>query len=158
VVSPQVLFVLLTYPVHRHANDKMMSFSKHIETLFRYAVAGILAITGHLAVLLSLVEVCGTNPTIAAAVSFTVAFGLNFSLARYFVFRSDRDAVMDQLLRFGLVNFSMRGVEYILFVLLFRVVPLHYFVCFFLSLGISNAAKFVIYKALVFRTGSLAES
>ena len=73
----------------------------------------------------------------------------NFWLSRRFVFRATGN-VRSQFSRFLSTTVLMRGVEYLLFLLLYRVFSLHYLLALTISLGLSTCIKFFVYRGLVF--------
>jgi putative flippase GtrA len=116
----------------------------------RYVMAGVLGFTASIVVLIVLVELVELPPATAAAISFAIAFVINFTLARYFIFPNSDGSFTGQLARFGAINFMVRSGEYFLFLVLIGTLAIHYALCLLLSLILSNLIKFFVYRAVVF--------
>jgi putative flippase GtrA len=100
-------------------------------------------------------EVLGWPEEIAVATAIGILLILNFFLSRIYVFRSIK-SVRSQLVRFVAVALTMRGAEYLLFLLLLRVIHVPYLVAMATALVISLGIKFVIYRTWVFSSGGAA--
>jgi putative flippase GtrA len=76
----------------------------------RYLVSGSLATLTHFGVLILLVEIWGTRPTLASAIGFTVSIFVNYTLQYHWTFRS---AVAHRVAfaRYLVVTVTMLGVN-----------------------------------------------
>lgn len=97
-------------------------------------------------------EILGWRQEIAVATAIGVLILLNFALSRIYIFRSIESA-RSQLLRFVAVALTMRGAEYVLFLLLLRMMHVPYLLAMAASMVVSLGIKFIIYRTWVFRTG-----
>jgi putative flippase GtrA len=91
----------------------------------------------------------------AVAISLCVMLVTNYALNRIFVFRAG-GGTTGGFLRFAVTSGAMRGVEYLIFLGLLRYAGLNYLVAFSGALVISNVAKFLLYRTVVF--GATRES
>jgi len=91
----------------------------------------------------------------AVAISLCVMLVTNYALNRIFVFRAG-SGTTGGFLRFAVTSGAMRGVEYLIFLGLLHYAGLNYLVAFSGALVISNVAKFLLYRTVVF--GSTRES
>jgi putative flippase GtrA len=72
---------------------------------------------------------------------------LNFVMIRSFVFRSKRARSRD-LFYYVASAATFRGVEYVIFLILYRLAGLFYVAALLLTLGLSTLVKFVWYRLL----------
>lgn len=93
-------------------------------------------------------ELIGWREEIAVACALAVLLVFNFIVSRRYVFRSSGSS-RAQMPRFVAVALVMRGVEYLLFLALFRRVP--YLPAMAVAMTLSLAVKFCLYRWWVFR-------
>jgi putative flippase GtrA len=141
------------------ANDSTAGFLSRerlrplIGEFARFAAAGLLSygIGAGLAALFR--EVLGLRSEIAVGLSLTILLLTNFGINRVFVFRVSGN-VKGHFARFALASVVLRTAEYLIFVCLLHAFHLQYLVAFTLALVLSNAAKFVLYRTVVFKRHS----
>ncbi len=94
-------------------------------------------------------EILGIPPGIAFAVALACAYAVNFFNNRKWVFASDAAAV-PQVVRFLSVSLGFRLAEYLVFLLLFNILGIHYLFAVLISLSSFYFLKFFVYKEIVF--------
>jgi putative flippase GtrA len=92
-------------------------------------------------------EAFGIEQKLAVAISQSSVLLLNFLMIRVFVFRSKRAARRDLAYYVGSAV-AFRGLEYLLFLVLFELAGLFYFTALLVTLGTSTVVKFVWYRFL----------
>lgn len=112
---------------------------------FRFAVSTCASALVTLGVPLVLHETVGVEQRAAVAISQATALLLNFLMIRIFVFRSNRAAARDFAYYLGSAA-AFRGLEYLLFLVLFEVGKLYYLTALVATLGMSTMLKFVWYR------------
>jgi putative flippase GtrA len=95
-------------------------------------------------------EIVGLREEVSVALTLVILFVTNFWLARRFVFRATGHKGK-QFALFVTTSVAMRGVEYTTFLALLRIFDVYYLLALTLAMGISGAAKFVLYRTVVFR-------
>ena len=141
----------MTHTVDRIPGD---SGSKRVRALIfeaiRFVGSGLLVFPIGLAVSALCHEVLGMREEFAALIALAALIVTNFIVSRKLVFRSSGH-MGRQLPRFIAVALVMRGIEYVLFLALFRYVHIPYLVAMVATLVTSSAFKFVLYRTLVFK-------
>jgi putative flippase GtrA len=94
-------------------------------------------------------ELLGLSENVAVAIALFVAFVVNFSTAKFIVFRSS-GCWKKQALKFLVVSVSFRASEYLGFYILFNVFQIHYILALGIVLMLSLVFKFITYKYWVF--------
>lgn len=94
-------------------------------------------------------ELLGWREEYAGFAAIAVLLLLNFVLARVFVFRSVASVGM-QLPKFLAIALVMRGMEYLLFLTIFKVTKISYLLAMVAALVISSLTKFFLYRSWVF--------
>ena len=94
-------------------------------------------------------EVFRIAEDIAVAVSLATALVVNFLIMRHFVFRSAGHAGK-QFAVFVLSSFSFRLAEFILFMIAFKILGIHYIIALLVSLSISSIVKFFFHRTVTF--------
>jgi putative flippase GtrA len=125
--------------------------SLHRETvrqMFRFALSTVASASATLGLPVVLHELAGVEPQVAVAISQCSVLVLNFVMIRGFVFRSRRTRSRD-LLYYGASAAVFRGLEYLLFLLLFEAARMYYVAALVCTLGASTILKFGWYR-LVF--------
>jgi putative flippase GtrA len=115
----------------------------------RFVGFGVMSYGLGIAISAFLTEIVRLSAEAAVAVSLAILIVVNFWLSRRFVFRATGE-VRSQFSRFLSTTVVMRGVEYLLFLLLYRVVGLHYLLALTVGMGLSTCIKFFLYRGLVF--------
>jgi putative flippase GtrA len=128
----------------------MNALPRRVGTPVRYLLLSALSLALTLGVTAGLHEGFGVSPEISFAVALVVVFLTNFAGMRLWVFRGTRRPVVIQLMGFGLSSLSFRGLEYCLYLLLYRVVGTPYLAAAFAAIGISFAVKYVVYNSWLF--------
>jgi putative flippase GtrA len=94
-------------------------------------------------------ELLGISPGISFAVALACAYIVNFFNNRKWVFSSDAE-VFPQTVRFLAVSLGFRLAEYLVFLLLYGALGLHYLAAVLISLFSFYFLKFFVYKEVVF--------
>jgi putative flippase GtrA len=94
-------------------------------------------------------EVLGISPGISFALALACAYVVNFFNNRKWVFASDADT-LPQAGRFLAISLCFRLAEYLVFLLLYSALGLHYLAAVLLSLFSFYILKFFVYKEVVF--------
>ena len=113
--------------------------------LFRFAVSTCASALITLGIPLVLHEAIGVEQRAAVAISQSTAFLINFVMIRIFVFRSSRAAARDFAYYLASAA-AFRGLEYLLFLVLFEAGKLYYLTALVATLGASTMLKFVWYR------------
>ena len=95
-------------------------------------------------------EISGLREEIAVGLSLAIVLLTNFTLARVFVFRSS-GRVHHELVRFAITSAAMRGVEYLMFLMLLNGLRIGYLVAMTIAMAVSTTLKFFVYRKVVFR-------
>src|SRR3954464_12113709 len=132
------------------SNDRLRAL---LGEFARFAAAGLLSYGVGAGLSALFREVLGLRAEVAVGLSLTILLLTNFGINRAFVFRASGNA-KGEFLRFGIASAVMRGVEFLVFLGLLHLVHLDYLVAFTLALVISNGAKFVLYRTVVFKPAS----
>jgi putative flippase GtrA len=115
----------------------------------RFVGFGVMSYGLGIAISAFLGEVVQLSAEAAVATSLAILIIVNFWLSRRFVFRASGE-IRSQFPRFLGTTVLMRGVEYLLFLLLYRIFSLHYLIALTISMGLSTCFKFFLYRGLVF--------
>lgn len=115
----------------------------------RFVGFGVMSYGLGIAISAFLSEIVKLSAEAAVAASLAILIIVNFWLSRRFVFRATGE-VRSQFPRFLGTTVLMRGVEYMLFLLLYRVFSLHYLMALTIGMGLSTCVKFFLYRGLVF--------
>jgi putative flippase GtrA len=102
-------------------------------------------------------EWIGLTAELATAIALGCLVVFNFAVSRRFVFRAQGRAAA-QLVKFGTASLLMRGMEYMLFVLMLSYGGVHYLVSLAVAMAISATAKFLVYRNFVFNPGARSGS
>lgn len=94
-------------------------------------------------------EILGIPPGISFAVALACAYIVNFFNNRKWVFSSDAE-VFPQTVRFLAVSLGFRLAEYLVFLLLYITLGLHYLAAVLISLCSFYFLKFFVYREVVF--------
>lgn len=124
-------------------------------TFPRYVLAGMASFGANLALAALFHEGFGLDENVAAALSLTGVFMLNFALARSFIWR-DSGNWRRQLVRFGVISASARLGEYLLFFILHNAAGINYLAALATAQGISFVAKFFLYGKFAFNAEGAA--
>jgi putative flippase GtrA len=115
----------------------------------RFVGFGVMSYGLGIAITAFLAEIVHLSAEAAVATSLAILITVNFWLSRRFVFRATGE-IRSQFPRFLATTVLMRGVEYVLFLLLYRVFSLHYLLALTIGMGLSTCIKFFLYRGLVF--------
>jgi len=116
----------------------------------RFVGGGLLSYALGIAISLLLREIVGLREEISVGIALVVLLVTNFWINRLYIFRAS-GAVTGQFFRFAATAVVMRGAEYVLFIAFLRGLGFNYLAALTIALLISNCAKFVLYRMLVFR-------
>ncbi|MEP7242608.1 MAG: GtrA family protein [Gammaproteobacteria bacterium] len=128
------------------SNDRLRAL---LGEFTRFAAAGLLSYAAGAGLSALFREVLGLRPELAVGLSLTILLLTNFGINRAFVFRVSGNS-KGEFLRFAIASAVMRGAEFLVFLGLLHLAHLEYLVAFTLALVISNGAKFVLYRTVVF--------
>ncbi len=90
-------------------------------------------------------------PKRAFGTCLTVVYGLNFLLARYFVFNS-RSPMVKQVLQYLVLSLLFRTIEYCFFAAMLDRLAIPGAALAFLTLSASMLIKFSVYRLFIFQT------
>jgi putative flippase GtrA len=116
----------------------------------RFLVLGVLSFSTNLGITAGLHEILGVSPEVAFAIALVIAFCMNFSLMRWWVFRGTERPIMDQLVGFGVSSLFFRGTEYVGYLFLYRIANVRYLTAAVAVLGASFVVKYVVYNSWLF--------
>jgi putative flippase GtrA len=125
-------------------------FGIDLQKILRFAAGGVLSSGVTLGVTALLREIFGVREAIAAAVGLASAMLVNFLFLRHFVFASRATPIPRQLTMFLTSNGVFRVLEYLGFLVVIRLLDLHYLLSLLLVLGASFLLKFLVYERFVF--------
>ena len=91
---------------------------------------------------------------VSVALTVIILFFFNFFMARSFIFK-DRDNLLKQAAKFIAISLTMRGAEYILFLILFYVFGIYYLVSYMTAIAVIYLPKYFLYKTVVFNAKRL---
>ncbi len=128
----------------------MNALPRRAGTPVRYLLLSALSLSLTLGITAGLHEALGVSPEISFAVALGVVFLTNFASMRLWVFRGTHRPVVIQFMGFGLSSLSFRGLEYCLYLLLYRVVGIPYFAAAIATIGVSFVVKYVVYNSWLF--------
>ncbi len=121
-----------------------------LSDLGRYAVASAFSF-GFVIVTTALFgEVVGIDESLAPIPALALAFAINFTLLRRWVFPNQTAPVARQAAETALASICFRAAEYGLFLALQLGLDVNYLIATAASLCISAVAKFVVYREIVF--------
>lgn len=98
-------------------------------------------------------EVLGLRAEASVAISLGILLVTNFWLSARFVFRTAERVSYGHFARFAGTSLLMRGSEYVLFLVLFRIAGLHYLIALTVAMALSSCVKFFLYRGYVFGRG-----
>jgi putative flippase GtrA len=127
--------------------------------LVRYALASAFSFCFVLVATWALHELAGASETLAPAIALVLAFALNFTLLRRWVFPGQTAPVHRQVAETALASVSFRALEYAVFLALHLALGIDYLIATGLSLCLSALGKFAVYREIVFnRRRALSDS
>lgn len=115
----------------------------------RFALAAGLSFGISISFPLIFTSVLHLAPEVGVAAALMIAFLVNFLTVRFFVFRSAAP-VWPQFFAFSLSVGGFRLLEYLAFLLLYRMLHMHYVVALAGILWVSFALKFFFHRKFVF--------
>ena len=132
-----------------------------IRDLRRYALASAFSFCLVLGLSAGFHELVGASETLAVALALALAFAVNFTLLRRWVFPGQTVAAGRQAAETALASVTFRLLEYGLFLGLHLGADLDYLLATAASLCLSAGGKFLVYRGLVFnvdRAGGRSEA
>lgn len=96
-------------------------------------------------------EVVGLPEEVAFAIALVVLLTMNYYLLGKYVYRAEGGQKSHQMKRYLLAAMGFRAVEYVLFLLLFHLTPLHYLVVIWTNAVVMTILKYFGWEKLVFR-------
>jgi len=118
--------------------------------LGRYAVASAFSFCLVLGLSAGFHELAGLSETVAVALALALAFGVNFTLLRRWVFPGQVAPVHRQAAATALASITFRALEYAVFLGLHLGLDLDYLLATAASLCLSAVGKFAVYRGLIF--------
>jgi putative flippase GtrA len=108
-------------------------------------------------------EVVGLSETLAPAVALLLAFAINFTLLRLWVFPGQDAPLGRQLLETALTSALFRALEYGVFLVFHLGLDINYLIATGASVCLSALGKYFVYREIVFsrsrsRSGSSGDS
>jgi putative flippase GtrA len=131
-----------------------------IRDLWRYALASAFSFCLVLGLSAGFHEIVGASETLAVALALALAFAVNFTLLRRWVFPGQTIGAGRQAAETALASISFRVLEYGIFLGLHLGADLDYLLATAASLCLSASGKFLVYRGLVFnpdRAGGRSE-
>jgi putative flippase GtrA len=126
----------------------------HIRTLLpemqRFVMLGLVSYGLGVALSAMFREVLHFEEHVAVGCSLVILFLINFWLSRNIVFRAAKGHPGRQMALFLGTSMAMRIGEYYGFLLLSKVLGVQYLLALTIAMAISSAAKFFIYRIIVF--------
>ena len=86
---------------------------------------------------------------LSVGISVTILYFIYFFMMRTFVFKA-RNSLLKQALRYLIVSFAMRSLEYGVFLLLFYTTEIYYLISYTASIALIFILKYFVHKHLVF--------
>lgn len=117
---------------------------------FRMAVLSVASLGIGYLLTTGLVELGRLDPGRAYAIAVVSCSILNFFGCRYYVFKGRRGPMWKEAAMFFPSVLAFRALEVLVFTLMLRILD-NYQVVYFLTAGLSMAAKFLVSKLLIFR-------
>lgn len=122
-----------------------------VKKLIRFFISGGTAAMVHVGVLALLVEIFGLYPVIASAGGFLVAFGVSFTLQKFWTFRDhDTAAAPRQMALYFSIQVSNLLVNMGLMFLLIEVVHVQYLIAQVGVIGVIAIESYYLYTKFVF--------
>jgi putative flippase GtrA len=139
----------LARPTGRHTAAPVRAVSI-LADVRRYAVASALSFGMVLAVSAGLHELAGASETLAVALAMAIAFAVNFTLLRRWVFAGQVAPAGRQALETAITSVTFRALEYGVFLALNLGAGVDYLLATAAALCLSAAGKFTIYRGVIF--------
>jgi putative flippase GtrA len=124
--------------------------------LGRYAVASAFSFCMVLGLSAAFHELAGLAETLAVALALVIAFAVNFTLLRRWVFPGQTAPVGRQAAETAIASVTFRALEYGIFLALHLGADVDYLIATGASLCASAAGKFVVYRGLIFNPDARA--
>lgn len=121
------------------------------KSFFRFCVMTGIAFGIHVGLPPLLHEVFHLSRELAGAVPLLVVFTANYFLQRYYVYQAREGDPRRQLLLYFLSSLGFRGAEYVAYLLVFKVLGVHYLAAYVGVLLVSFMIKFFYYGKFVFK-------
>ena len=121
-----------------------------IRDLWRYALASAFSFCLVLGLSAGFHEIAGASETLAVALALGLAFVVNFTLLRRWVFPGQTVGAGRQAAETALTSITFRVLEYGVFLGLHLGADLDYLIATAASLCLSATGKFLVYRGLVF--------
>lgn len=116
----------------------------------RFLNLGALSIALVVGLTAALHELLGIAEQSSYLVALVAAFCINFTGARYYVYRVGHSPIGRQLMRFLVSSIAFRGGEFISFVLLHTIAGVQYLITVGLIMVTSFVLKYLFYRTFVF--------
>ena len=121
--------------------------------LSRYALASAFSFVFVIAATAGLHELVGLSETLSPAIALALAFLVNFTLLRNFVFPGQSLPLARQMAETALTSLLFRALEYGVFLVLHLGFGIDYLLATGASVCASALGKFAVYREVVFNRG-----
>ena len=128
----------------------MSSLRETAAKVLRFAAGGVISSGVTIGITALLHEQFELDESIAAAGGLATALVINFLVLRHLVFGSRSAPVAGQFTRFLASSGIFRGIEYIGFLIVNKVLGIQYLLGLVIVLGLSFILKFIVYERFVF--------
>jgi len=124
--------------------------------LIRYLVATALSFVLNLGLTSLMHEVMLLSEELSFGIALIVVMVNNFVMLRYYVFTAREQRILTQATAYVASSIGFRGAEYALFIIMHQAMGVHYLASVSVALVISFVSKFVLDRAMEFRTQPMA--
>ena len=133
-------------------NRHMLSdnLKKELRRLARYFMIGVTGSGFGIFISWNLHENLNLSEPISVGISVAILYILYFFMVRTFVFKS-HNKLLKQALRYLIVSFVMRTLEYSVFLLLFYTTEIYYLMSYTASIALIFIVKYFVHKHIVFK-------
>lgn len=125
------------------------NLKKEIERLTRYFMIGVIGSGFGILISWNMHENLNLSEPISVGISVIILYFLYFFMVRTFVFKA-RNRLLKQALRYLIVSFVMRSLEYGVFLLLFYTTNFYYLISYTASIALIFLLKYFAHKHFVF--------
>lgn len=125
------------------------NLKNEIRRLGKYLIIGVSGTVLGIFISWNLHENFDLSEPLSVGLSVTILYFIYFYMMRIFVFKA-RNSLLKQALRFLIVSFAMRSLEYGVFLLLFYTTEIYYLISYTASITLIFILKYFVHKHLVF--------
>ncbi|OGL88953.1 hypothetical protein A3I42_00765 [Candidatus Uhrbacteria bacterium RIFCSPLOWO2_02_FULL_49_11] len=121
-----------------------------LELFFRYAIAGGIAAVADLLIVWSLVEYAHLHPFMAGAVSLFFGITINFTISRFWSFKS-KGPLVKEFVIFLTVAAVGSGINYVTFVVCIGVLHVWYMAAKVIAIGVAWVWNYTLNRHVTFK-------